>query len=81
MQIDTRSYKLYFKYSKQSDLKTVVLNLSETTVVPRESIKFLTSKPGCCCCVLHFSHVPLSVTPLTVIRQAPLTMGFSRQEY
>ena len=29
----------------------------------------------------HFSHVRLFVTPWTVARQAPLSMGFSRQEY
>ena len=29
----------------------------------------------------HFSRVRLSVTPWTVARQAPLSMGFSRQEY
>ena len=28
-----------------------------------------------------FSRVLLSVTPWTVVRQAPLSMGFSRQEY
>ena len=28
-----------------------------------------------------FSHVLLFVTPWTVVRQAPLSMGFSRQEY
>ena len=28
-----------------------------------------------------FSHVWLSVTPWTVVHQAPLSMGFSRQEY
>ena len=33
-------------------------------------------------CVLSpFSHVRLSVTPWTVPHQAPLFMGFSRQEY
>ena len=33
-------------------------------------------------CVLSpFSRVPLSVTPWTVARQTPLSMGFSRQEY
>ena len=31
------------------------------------------------CC--HFSHIRLFVTPLTVAHQAPLSMGFSRQEY
>ena len=29
----------------------------------------------------HFSHVQLFVTPWTVDHQAPLSMGFSRQEY
>ena len=29
----------------------------------------------------HFSHVQLFVTLWTVSRQAPLTMGLSRQEY
>ena len=28
-----------------------------------------------------FSRVPLFVTPWTVVHQAPLSMGFSRQEY
>ena len=35
-----------------------------------------------CVCVLScFSHVQLFVTLWTVARQAPLAMGFSRQEY
>ena len=29
----------------------------------------------------HLSYVQLSVTPWTVARQAPLSMGFIRQEY
>ena len=29
----------------------------------------------------HFSRVQLSVTPWTMARQDPLSMGFSRQEY
>ena len=33
----------------------------------------------CVCCVLI--HVRLFVTPWTVARQVPLSMGFSRQEY
>ena len=31
--------------------------------------------------VKSLSHVQLFVTPWTVARQAPLSMGFSRQEY
>ena len=36
-----------------------------------------------CCAVLccHFIHVWLFVTPWTLAHQAPLSMGFSRQEY
>ena len=29
----------------------------------------------------HFSHVQLFAAPWTVARKAPLSMGFSRQEY
>ena len=52
-------------------------------------IKSFASGPGVLCllpvsmklCVLsHFSHVRLSATPWTVAHQAPLSMGFSRQE-
>ena len=33
------------------------------------------------CVLSHFSHVQLFVTPWTVAHQAPLSMGFPRQEY
>ena len=33
------------------------------------------------CMLSSFSHVQLFVTPWTVAHQAPLSMGFSRQEY
>ena len=37
---------------------------------------------GHCVCVLsHISRVRLSATPWTTAHQAPLSMGFSRQEY
>ena len=29
----------------------------------------------------HFSHVRLCATPQTAAHQAPLSLGFSRQEY
>ena len=32
-------------------------------------------------CVQSLSHIQLFVTPRTVACQAPLSMGFSRQEY
>ena len=34
----------------------------------------------CVVCVCVLSHVRLFATPWTVARQAPLSMGFSRQE-
>ena len=36
---------------------------------------------ACCAMLNHFSCIQLFVTLLTVARQAPLLMGFSRQEY
>ena len=33
------------------------------------------------CMLSHFSHIWLFVTPWTIAHQAPLSMGFSRQEY
>ena len=33
------------------------------------------------CVLSHFSRVRLFSTPWTVVRQAPLSVGFSRQEY
>ena len=35
----------------------------------------------CACMLSCFSHVWLCVTPWTVTRQAPMSMGFFRQEY
>ena len=35
----------------------------------------------CACMFSHLSRIQLFVTPWTVARQAPLFMGFSRQEY
>ena len=34
-----------------------------------------------CVCISHFSCVQFFVTPWTAVHQAPLSMGFSRQEH
>ena len=34
-----------------------------------------------CCVLSYFSHVQLFATLWIIVRQAPLNMGFSRQEY
>ena len=31
--------------------------------------------------LLHFSHIPIFVTSWTIAHQAPLSIGFSRQQY
>ena len=36
---------------------------------------------SCACVFSHFSHAQLFETLWTITRQAPLSMGFSRQEY
>ena len=33
------------------------------------------------CVLSYFNHIQLFATPWTVAHQAPLSMGFSRQEY
>ena len=47
-----------------------------------EKREFLMACVSVCVCVLsHFSHVGLFATLRTVAHQAPLFMGFSRQEH
>ena len=50
------------------------------------SLRTVHSKWGVCVCVCacvlsHFIRVCLFVTPWAIARQAPLSLGFSRQEY
>ena len=42
---------------------------------------FIWSLLTCACMLSHFSHVQLFATPWTVAHQAPLSIGFSKQEY
>ena len=35
----------------------------------------------CVCVISHFSHVRLFATLWTIAHQAPLSLGFSKQEY
>ena len=41
----------------------------------------LESEPTSVCVLSHFSRVRLFATPWTAAHQAPLSLGFSRQEY
>ena len=51
------------------------------TVHCSEIFFFLVNFTLCCCCLVAKSCPTLFATPLTVARQALLSMGFSRQEY
>ena len=46
-----------------------------------QSLGWEESLEMCACVLSHFSCVQLFATPWTVAHQAPLSMGFSRQEY
>ena len=59
-----------------------IMSLLFTVPVLVTSIKLsITLDPPCVCMLSRFSHVWLCATPWTVAHQAPLSMGFSRQEY
>ena len=49
--------------------------------VSKQRLKIVCSVHPYTCMLSHFSHVQFFVTRLTVACQAPLSMGFSRQEY
>ena len=59
----------------------------DTTILCRCSLKFLKmvnlmlSALVCMCVLWCFSHVRFFATLWTIARQAPLSMGFSKQEY
>ena len=44
-------------------------------------MQVFSTMPGTCMHTSRFSQVRLFVIPLTIASQAPLSMGFSRQEY
>ena len=64
-------------------LKVQSLREIETSVCPGNlsGIKFSSPAPDLCVCAQAFGHVRLFVNPWTVAHQAPLSMGFRRQEY
>ena len=67
--------KLEPSYTARGKGKTVLEN---SLLVPQK-IKYRVNTHVCV--LSHFSRVRLFVTPWTVAHQAPLPMGFSRQEY
>ena len=61
-------------------LNHIFCHLSEHSQVPQDLLQNLfVFWPACV--LSHFSYIWLFVTPRTVAHQAPLSMGFCRQEY
>ena len=62
-------------------MKSPVKNILFRTSLVVEWLRCRDSNAGVCCMLSHFSCIWIFATPWTVAYQAPLTMGFSRQEY
>ena len=69
-QIDWYQSLLPIRWNSKNCLLKKVKNLPNFLIIPMHP-----------CVLSRFSHVRLFVTPWTVAHQAPLSMGFSRQEY
>ena len=54
--------------------------ISRLFFILRKCKVFKNAKPFCCCCLVAQTSLTFA-TPWTVAHQAPLSMGFSRQEY
>ena len=74
-------------YQEIHPVKVPPLNYCDVSRLPAHS-RYSCQHPGICylshvptCVLSHFSHVWLFMTPWTVARQGPPSMGFSRQEY
>ena len=84
-----RFKKINYKYKGQERPDSAITHMNEKVLmVTNQHIfcmdrkKSLKTKQTYSCAVLsHFSHVQLFVTLSTIACQAPLSMGFSRQEY
>ena len=67
-------YRLSREYGHPAESLTI---LDDIAALPRQLQRALLVQ----CMLSHFSYVQLFVTPCTVARQAPLSVGFFRQEY
>ena len=81
VKVHTFQYKLVWTYFS---FLTFSFGLLETIVRAEGNLQrslYLPLSSVCACMVGHFSCVQLCATPWTVAHQAPLFMGFSRQEH
>ena len=78
------SLKLVLIQLQKKLLKNSVLTILQSLSIWSKSKRWKSLLSACfmCVCMLScFSRIRLFVTPWTVALQAPLSMGFSRQEY
>ena len=71
-------YKLDKELSPDTEFADTLILDSPTSRILRNNTWYLTT---CVCILSHFSYVQLLAIPRTIAPQAPLSMGFSRQEY
>ena len=77
-------FLIWFVYVFMGRVLHMELSGSEDLHTSRQKLKWGNKIPAevlCVVCAQSLTQVWLSVTPWTVARQAPLSMGFSRQEY
>ena len=80
-------FKNYHQHSQvwRFCLNSINTNSDKLTLTKSQMLMWTASTipniPSLCMCVKSLSHVRLFATLWTVARQAPLFMGFSRQEY
>ena len=65
----------------QTRLSDFTLSIPSRAVAHIPHYTTTSTLPSMTVCVQFLSHVRLFVTPWTAAHQAPLSMGFSRQEY
>ena len=68
------------KWLSEETLQTAVKRREAKSKGEKERYTHLNAECCATCVLSHFSHVRLFATPGTVAHQAPLSMGFSRQE-
>ena len=69
----------YNKQWEKNALKVMILVQKSSVLIMARMLKMVHEPDGIC--VQSFSRVPLCVILWTAAHQAPLSMGFSRQEY
>ena len=77
------SFQIYLTFTTSNRINIQLKKLKSIKACLRDQLQQVLlvhlNMPLCACC--HFSHVQLFATPWTVAHQAPVSMGFSRQEY